>query len=231
MDYKVVEIFDSIEGEGKRAGLPATFIRLAGCNLRCSYCDTPYALFDEPELCEYEKMTINDILKKLNRNYKRVTLTGGEPLISKDIDKLVSALLSEKFEINIETNGAVDISEFLEGIDMDYGEGLLFFTIDYKLVSSGSMDKMIFKNFTELKPWDVIKFVVGSSEDVNRMVDLMQTIKPLYTVMPCVFVGAVYEVYDLEKLVKAVLKTPVLCDARLQLQLHKIIWAADARGV
>lgn len=231
MEYKVVEIFDSIEGEGKRAGMPATFIRLAGCNLRCSYCDTSYALFDEPELCEYERMTIDDILIKLNNNYKRVTLTGGEPLISKDIDKLVSALLRKKFEVNIETNGAVDISEFLERIDIDYAEGLLFFTIDYKLVSSGSMDRMIFENFTALKPCDVIKFVVGSGEDVKCMVDFMNTIKPLYTVMPCVFVGAVYGAYDLEKLVKAILKTPVLCDARLQLQLHKIIWAADTRGV
>lgn len=231
MEYKVVEIFDSIEGEGKRAGLPATFIRLAGCNLRCSYCDTAYALFDEPEPCEYKNMTIEDVLNKANHSYKRITLTGGEPLISKDIDKLVSALLSEKFEVNIETNGSVDINEFKERLSADYEEGLLFFTIDYKLASSGSMDKMILDNYKKLKPWDIIKFVVGNDEDINCMVKFMQIIKPLYTVMPYVFIGAVYGLYDLDKLVNTILNTPVLCDAHLQLQLHKIIWDIDARGV
>ena len=77
---KIVEIFDSIDGEGKRTGQPCTFIRLAGCNLRCSYCDTLYALFGEKEECVYEEMSVQEIMKRVNPLYKRVTLTGGEPL-------------------------------------------------------------------------------------------------------------------------------------------------------
>ena len=81
---KVTEIFDSIDGEGIRTGQPCTFIRLAGCNLRCSYCDTLYSLFGEDEPCEYTEMSTDEILKAVNPLFKRVTLTGGEPLFHKD---------------------------------------------------------------------------------------------------------------------------------------------------
>ena len=102
---KIVEIFDSIDGEGIRTGQPATFIRLAGCNLRCSYCDTAYALFGEDEPCVYEEMTVDEVVKKVNPNYRRVTLTGGEPLISPEAAELVTRLIENGVEVNIETNG------------------------------------------------------------------------------------------------------------------------------
>ncbi|MGN0108280.1 MAG: 7-carboxy-7-deazaguanine synthase QueE, partial [Hominilimicola sp.] len=104
---KIIEIFDSIDGEGIRTGHPATFIRLAGCNLRCSYCDTVYSLFGEETPCEYTEMTIEEVISKVNKNYNRITLTGGEPLVHKESAELVRCLLEMGCEVNIETNGAV----------------------------------------------------------------------------------------------------------------------------
>lgn len=225
---KVIEIFDSIDGEGIRTGQPCTFIRLAGCNLRCSYCDTLYSLFGEDEPCEYTEMSIEKILEKVNKNYKRVTLTGGEPLFHKDADKLVSELIKLGVEVNIETNGAVDIEEFSKKLPSSDN---LFYTIDYKLPSSGMSDKMIWNNFLALSQNDVIKYVVGSEEDVALMIKLTKELKAHYEKMPHIFIGAVYGMYDAQKLVDTILSEPALCDARFQVQLHKIIWDADKRGV
>ena len=103
---KVVEIFKSIDGEGIRAGYPATFIRLFGCNLRCSYCDTPYGY----EGNDYKEMTVDEIVQEcMCLNCPRITLTGGEPLIHKDVNILIKNLLVNGFEVNIETNGSVDV--------------------------------------------------------------------------------------------------------------------------
>ncbi len=225
---KIIEIFDSIDGEGIRTGQPATFIRLAGCNLRCSYCDTVYSLFGEETPCEYTEMTIEEVISKVNRNYNRITLTGGEPLVHKESGELVRRLLEMGCEVNIETNGAVDIVEFLSKIpDTDK----LFFTIDYKLPSSGMTDKMIWNNFLNLRPCDVIKFVVGSDEDIQLTIAIVERLKQVYTEMPHIFIGAVYGMYDAQKLVDIILKEPVLSDARFQIQLHKVIWDPNERGV
>ena len=221
---KVVEIFDSIEGEGIRTGQPATFIRLAGCNLRCAYCDTLYALFGEDEPCRYEEMTVDEIAARVNKSYMRVTLTGGEPLVHKDVIALIKKLADMGCEINIETNGAADIS----GVPR-YGG--LFFTIDYKLPSSGVSDKMMWSNFTRLTPHDVVKLVCGTDEDVRVMVDVASRINEMYDKPPHIFVGAVYGEMDYKKLVNVILTEPQLKDARFQIQLHKVIWDADERGV
>lgn len=225
---KVIEIFNSIDGEGIRTGQCATFIRLAGCNLRCSYCDTVYSLFGEDTPCEYTEMTIDEIIAKVNRNYKRVTLTGGEPLIHAESCELVNRLAEMDCEVNIETNGAVDITDFLNKINQT---DKVFFTIDYKLPSSGMSDKMIWNNFLNLRCCDVIKFVVGSDEDVNLMIDIVKKLKPLYEKMPHIFIGAVYGKYDARKLVEIILNENALSDARFQVQLHKIIWDPEERGV
>lgn len=226
--YKVVEIFDSIEGEGKRAGSPATFIRFAGCNLRCDYCDTAYALFGEKEECQYEEMSIGDIL---NRDIKKyVTLTGGEPLIADGIAELADELLMKGHEVNIETNGAADIMEFMRDLRI-HDEDKLFFTIDYKLPSSGVEDKMLWSNFESLMPQDVVKFVVGSDEDFEKMLEIVGRMKRIYDIMPRIFIGAVYGKYDLRTLTERIVKEPLLEEANLQLQLHKIIWNPEQRGV
>ncbi len=228
MTYKVVELFDSIDGEGIRTGQPATFIRLAGCNLRCSYCDTLYALFGEDTPCEYTSMTLEQIMQKVNPVYRRITLTGGEPLIADGVDKLCRRLLEDGYEVNIETNGAVSVHAFRRLMpDTDK----LFFTVDYKLPSSGMQSRMLDTNFTLLHPCDVIKFVVGSSDDVTVMLDVMKRITPAYDTMPHIFVGAVYGKYEATDLVNVLLTEPVMKDARFQVQLHKLIWNPDERGV
>lgn len=224
MKYKVVEIFDSIDGEGIRTGMPATFIRLAGCNLRCSYCDTLYALFGEAEECRYVEMTKEEIIKRINPNYKRVTLTGGEPLIADGIAELIGAMTELGFEVNVETNGAADISKIKR-------DDNLFFTIDYKLPSSDVEDKMLWDNFLKLSPRDVIKFVVGSSDDAEKMISVVGKLKNHYDIMPNIFIGAVYGSFSLRHLTEIVLSESLLKDARIQIQLHKIIWSPEERGV
>lgn len=222
---KVVEIFDSIDGEGIRTGMTATFIRLAGCNLRCTYCDTLYALFNEAEKCKYTEMSVDEILEKVNPKFRRVTLTGGEPLIHKDVEKLLLKLSESGIETNIETNGAVDLSPFQGKYDN------LFFTVDYKLSSSGEEDKMIWENFLNLSENDVIKFVVGSKDDVTEMKEIMRKLNAHYKKLPHIFAGAVYKSYDTEELVNDILSDDCLKDVRVQLQIHKIIWDPDRRGV
>jgi len=225
---KIIEIFDSIDGEGIRTGQPATFIRLAGCNLRCSYCDTVYSLFGEETPCEYTEMTTQEVISKVNTTYKRITLTGGEPLVHKESAPLVTELLNMGCEVNIETNGAVDIVEFLSRVPQS---DKLFFTIDYKLPSSGMTDKMIWNNFLNLRPCDVIKFVVGSDEDIELTIEIVKKLKQVYEKMPHIFIGAVYGMYDAQKLVEIILKEEALADARYQIQLHKVIWDPEERGV
>lgn len=225
---KIVEIFDSIDGEGIRTGKLVSFVRTAGCNLRCSYCDTLYALFDEKEACEYTEMSVDEVIAKLNHTWKRVTITGGEPLLAQEIHLLVSKLLKQGFEVNIETNGAVDIRKFISKIDTTEG---LFFTIDYKLPSSKMTSKMVWENFVSLGRDDVIKFVVGSDEDFDETLRVIERIKGRYEVMPHIYIGAVYGKYDAAVLIDKMMKSDLLKEAVFQTQLHKVVWDANKRGV
>jgi len=211
---KVVEIFHSIEGEGKRAGQTAAFVRFAGCNLNCSYCDTTYAQGNTGT-----PMTTEEILDKVG-DYKRVTLTGGEPLLTPGIDDLVSKMISFGMEINIETNGSADITSLLHHSN-------LFFTIDYKLPFSGETDKMLLDNFEKLRPHDVLKFVIGTESDIPIMVDFIKNLKT----RPLIFAGTVFGSYEPRQLVEHLVNMRSLRDIQLQLQLHKFIWDPSERGV
>jgi len=223
---KVVEIFDSIEGEGKRTGQTSTFIRLAGCNIRCSYCDTLYALFGEAEECAYTEMTVADILQKVNPKWKRVTITGGEPLIHKDIDVLIDELSKMGCQINIETNGTVNTQKY-NSFDN------IFVTIDYKLPSSNVSDKMMFDNFTSLNNTDVIKFVIGSREDISVMKAVIRKLNSVYTkdAMPILYAGAVFGNIEPKEIVQEIVNSDELQDVIFQLQIHKFIWKPEERGV
>jgi len=225
MTYKIVEIFDSIEGEGKRSGKPATFVRLAGCNLRCSYCDTTYAFGNE-----FTETPLESILAHIkSRPYRRVTLTGGEPLAAAGVEILVHEMLLAGCEVNIETNGSVDISpllQYLQDKNCDTAENL-FFTMDYKLPSSGVSEKMYLANFPKLRPCDVLKFVVGNPQDIEFMISYVKTLVSV----PQIYIGAVHGQHSLQNLVQTILETPELSNTTLQLQLHKIIWDASERGV
>lgn len=209
---RICEIFDSIEGEGKRAGYPVSFIRCVGCNLRCSYCDTEYAFTGG----HYQ--SVGDILKQLH--YHKVTLTGGEPLYQPAIKDLLDAL--RKHEVNIETNGSINIEPFFHYDNV-------FFTIDYKCPSSNMEKYMCENNFKKMRARDVLKFVVGSLEDL----------KEAYAVY-CryysnlrnrqIFVSPVFGKIEPVEIVEF-MKCHKLWSWRIQLQLHKIIWDPTERGV
>ena len=159
---KVVEKFISINGEGRRAGELAVFIRFKGCNLNCSYCDTKWA--NEPA-CDYEELSPDDICEYVSETgIKNVTLTGGEPLLQKDIRSLVEKLLNKSdIRVEIETNGAVDIAPLANA----FSKEKLSLTMDYKLPSSGCEEKMILSNMEVLRKQDTVKFVSGSVKDLE----------------------------------------------------------------
>lgn len=204
----VNEIFDSIDGEGKTAGMLATFIRLTGCNLRCSYCDTEYAFF------EGRLQTIEEIVAQVH--YSHITLTGGEPL-NQNVHPLISAL--HKHTINVETNGSKDIREY-------FSYPNAFFTVDYKCQSSGVGDAMFMDNFTNLRPQDVLKFVVGSHDDLLEAQQLTAQINTPAQI----FISPAFGNIEPASIVEFCLKHHME-KWRVQLQLHKFIWNPKQRGV
>ena len=221
MDYKynVNEIFLSIDGEGYRTGLPVVFIRLYGCNLNCSYCDTRYSC----EQQEYKEMSLYDILAQvLSYGVPRVTLTGGEPLIHPGVKDLIVSLVANDIEVNIETNGAVDLDEFIE---FKYNSKVVF-TMDYKCKSSGMEDKMILSNLVFLQPKDVIKFVVSNYNEMEEMEYILEASK----CKAQAYVSPVFGAIEPKELVEYVLDNG-LNDVKVQVQLHKIIWEPTKRGV
>lgn len=132
--FHVTEIFDSIDGEGKRTGLMAIFVRLAGCNLRCSYCDTAYSLSLTDTA---EALTEEELLSRIHAfPWKKITLTGGEPMLH-PIRHLCEVLGKEGYEVNIETNGAVALFQ-------ERPQGT-FYTMDFKCGGSGMKERMLEK--------------------------------------------------------------------------------------
>lgn len=219
MKYKfpVVEIFDSIEGEGKRTGYMSTFIRFAGCNLRCSYCDTAYALSAEDAAAEY---TADELVQRVaSRPWSRVTLTGGEPMLQ-PVGELTAALCARGYEINIETNGAVLLPE-------SRPEGL-FYTMDWKSPSSGMSGAMKPENLQRLSADDVVKFVVGTQEDLEDMGYVISRLPA--SSRPLLYVSPVWGEIEAAELVEFI-KAQGLNDVCVQVQLHKIIYDPEARGV
>jgi len=213
---KVIEIFDSIEGEGKRMGQLATFIRLAGCNLRCSYCDTTYSYEEENAI----EMTVEEIVSGVK--YATVTVTGGEPLVHKDIKELMTALCLKGCHVNIETNGSVYLgSSIFLNPALD-----IFVTMDYKCPSSGMEKHMELSNLSKLRPIDVLKFVVGSREDLDRMREVIRT----FPINAQIYISAVFGKIELDTIVDY-MKEFDLTDVKLQIQMHKIVYPESMRGV
>lgn len=161
--YQVVESFLSINGEGKRAGQLAVFLRFAGCNLKCSYCDTMWA--NQPDVA-YTWMTKEEIYEIVRQSgAKNVTITGGEPLLQEGMKELLAFLAEdESLTIEIETNGSVDLTPYLSISDR------VVMTMDYKLPGSGMEDRMNLSNLKKLRTVDTVKFVSGSREDLIRAV-------------------------------------------------------------
>ena len=229
---KVVEKFTSINGEGTRAGELAVFIRFKGCNLRCSYCDTIWV--NEPD-CQYKDETPEEILNYvLVTGIRNVTLTGGEPLIQAGIDKLIAQLLISGRNVEIETNGSVDINKVRENVKDNLTTAMngqvindiydkvndemerLSMTADYKLAGSNMEQYMKLDNFNNLQSQDTVKFVVSSEEDLKRALEIIRQYN-LTKIEPVTIVDF--------------MKDNLINGARVQLQLHKFIWSPDKKGV
>ena len=218
---RVAEKFISINGEGVRAGELAVFVRFQGCNLACHYCDTKWALAKD---CPYEEMSPEQIHAYTKRTgIKNVTLTGGEPLLHKDMDRLLAILLADQdLRVEIETNGAVNLRKFCAC------PGRPVFTMDYKLPSSGYEKSMVLSNFELLSPDDTVKFVSGSTEDLEKAYQIIQEYDLL---RKChVYFSPVFGDIEPVEIVNFMMDHK-LNEARLQIQMHKVIWHPDKRGV
>ena len=245
----VIEIFASIDGEGSRQGLLTTFLRLHDCNIRCSYCDTTYSYGIDSVFTEMTAAEVANVIESLGNH--RITITGGEPLLQESaVVELIDELNRRKTEImqdntsgqigstcingadkfdkremlnncpydfNIETNGTIVPSFQRENV---------WFTYDYKTPSSlveESMNVDIFKVATER---DLIKFVVGSPEDL----DCMRRIIEQYPTVAQIYVSPVWGRIEAASIIDY-MKEYNLQNVRFQLQIHKFVWDPDAKGV
>ncbi|MFP3872507.1 MAG: 7-carboxy-7-deazaguanine synthase QueE [Candidatus Natronoplasma sp.] len=207
---KIVEIFHSLQGEGNNIGKPTVFIRTAGCNLRCGWCDTRYA-WDGGE-----KMSVQEILERVKRfDTQQVCITGGEPLLQDELNELIDGLLKMDKKVDIQTNGSLDISDLVKK-DVSV-------SMDYKTPSSGMKDKMLKENIKRLRKRDELKFVIADQKDFKYAVDLLRGHEYLSNI---IFQPEGGE--DLKELAEWVLEEDI--DVRVLPQLHKIIWG-DERGV
>ncbi len=220
-EFRVVEKFVSINGEAHKAGMLAAFIRFAGCNLNCSYCDTRWA--NESKVA-YEIMSEADIYHYVkSTNVRCVTLTGGEPLIQPNIDKLIRLLgQDQELRVEIETNGTVDITPF---IDIP---GDIAFTLDYKSPGSGMCEHMLLDNYEHLRKKDSVKFVVTDKADLEKACEIIDFYR-LNDKVQVYFSSAFAQISPAE-IVDFMIKNNRTRE-KLQLQLHKYIWDPDRKGV
>ena len=215
---KVCETFASIQGESTHAGRPCFFIRLAGCNLRCSYCDTAWA--QEESACSTEVPVEKLCQQAGSSGIKVVEITGGEPMLQKEgICLLAEKLLAQGHTVMMETNGSLDTRSLPEQVIR---------VIDWKTPSSGEDCKMFEENFRSLRPHDEVKFVCSDENDYRFALEKIRSFRmeeqtenlllsPVYGALPCA------------DLVEWVLRdhAPV----RVNLQIHKYIWDPQKRGV
>jgi len=210
---KVNEIYHSIQGESTYTGLPCVFIRLTGCNLRCTYCDTEYAFYDGNE------RSIDEIIDEVRKyNCKLVEVTGGEPLIQEESIELMQNLCDEDFDVMLETAGNMPVK------DVDKRVKII---MDLKCPSSGMMDKNLYENVEHLKKDDELKFVIGNREDYNWMKEIIAKydLQNKCTMLASVVFGTLEPL----TLVNWILEDKL--EVRFQLQMHKFIWHPETKGV
>jgi len=210
---RIAEIFSSIQGESTFCGLPCTFIRVTGCNLRCKYCDTPYAFEGGEEL------KLDQILNRVKEaGIFLVELTGGEPLLQDECYLLINLLLKEGYNILLETNGSIP----LEKIDTR-----VIKIMDIKCPSSGMSAHMVFSNIAYLDQKDEVKFVISNRDDFDwarRIIDRYKLIEKCK-----VLISPVYSELEARQVAGWILEERLA--VRLQLQLHRYIWPELNRGV
>jgi len=211
---KINEIFYGIQGESSFMGLPFAFIRLAGCNLRCTYCDTTYAFYESTD------MSIAEILGKIEAFPTRfVLVTGGEPMLQKPVYELFDNLLQRGYTVLAETGGQIALAEVDPRVHK---------IMDFKCPSSGMETHNCYDNVRYLTPGDEVKFVVADRNDFDWSCDLVRRYDLTSRVSNVLF-SPVYSKLPYAEVADWVLHSGLR--VRLQLQLHKIIWPDTQRGV
>lgn len=202
---RINEIFYSIQGESSRIGFPTVFIRLTGCPMRCTYCDTAYAFH------QGNQQEIDAIINQVQQYpTKFVTVTGGEPLAQKNCLDLLDQLCDLDYEVSLETGGGIDISPVNAKVKI---------ILDIKTPKSGEVENNFWPNLKQIKPMDEIKFVVADQEDFEWAI---QTMHEHQLDQKKILFSPVYNQLEGELLAKWILDHGI--EARLQLQLHKILW-------
>ena len=210
---RINEIFYSIQGESTYAGMPCVFVRLTHCNLRCSFCDTEYAFY-EGDYNSYE-----EILSEIKK-YKCsiVEITGGEPLVQKNVLPFMTMLCDKEYEVLIETGGHMDISIIDSRVKR---------IMDIKCPGSGESEKNYWENLNYITESDQIKFVISDREDYEWAKGIIEKFK---IIQKCpVLMSPNFKKLDNKKLAEWILADQL--DVRFQLQMHKYIWPPDRRGV
>ncbi len=226
-EFRVAEKFVSINGESRRAGELAVFIRFVGCNLNCSYCDTAWAI---PGDAPHEIMSLEKLLEYADTSgVTNVTLTGGEPLLQKGIEDLTAELIGRNHKVEIETNGAVSIKGMKELSDSLNLTDELSITLDYKCPSSLMENRMLMDNYDYLRSYDTVKFVVGNKADLDRAKEISEKYR-LRGKGIMIYFSPVYGMLEYKEIVEYMIENK-MNNIRFQLQQHKIVWNPDARGV
>lgn len=210
----VNEIYLSIQGESTHVGRPCVFVRLTACDLRCRWCDTPYAFTGG------QKMSIEDVLEQIARHPCRlVEITGGEPLLQPDVHSLMARLLASGSEVLLETGGHQPTDRVPDGVVV---------ILDVKCPASGEAGKMHWPNLDRVKPMDEVKFVIQDRGDFEYACDVVRRYDLASRVRAVLF-SPVHGVLAPDVLARWLLAEHV--PARLQLQAHKYIWSPETRGV
>jgi len=210
---RVNEIFHSIQGESTHAGRPCVFVRLTGCNLRCVWCDTAYAFH------EGEAFTVDEVVERVARyGCSLVEVTGGEPLLQPDSIALMRALLDRGYEVLLETGGSLSIEQVPEGVRR---------IVDLKCPASGESERNRWDNLDALRPGDELKFVIAGRGDYDWAVSCLRS-RSLHEKSTVLF-SAVHGDLSAGDLARWVLDDGL--PVRVQIQMHKVLWPAAARGV
>ena len=213
---RISEIFLSVQGESTMAGLPCTFVRLQGCGLRCSWCDTPYGLDLHGEADVMTTDAIAAAVEKLGCSL--VEFTGGEPLEQQAVIGLMSRLCDSGYTVMIETGGYLDVSPV---------DGRVKKIVDFKCPASGMEKKNFLQNIASLTRNDEVKFVIADENDYRWARELMRAHRLAEKCV--VLLSPAFGLLQPVALTEWMLRDHL--EARLQLQIHKFIWAPDRRGV
>jgi 7-carboxy-7-deazaguanine synthase len=207
------EIYRSLQGESSFAGLPCVFVRLAVCDARCTWCDTPHAF------TQGQRMTLDDVVEKaLSYNCPLIEVTGGEPLLQAEVHPLMRRLADAGATVLLETSGAHDIGPV---------DPRVHIIMDLKCPDSGECENNLWANIDKLKPSDEIKFVIASQRDFDWTVESVRRYELDSKIS--VLISPAFGKVDLAELAAWILASGL--NLRMHLQIHKAIWSPTARGV